>query len=267
MKSEPVVLATPDSLEAPSSVAKACRILRALAGGQALRLTDIAQATGLDKATVLRLAEMLAREGFVRRDEASKLYRGGPELQRAGSAALAQFDPRAMARPSLLRLAGQFEDTAILSVPSGAESLCLDLELGRYPIRANYLEVGSRRLLGVGAGSLALLAWLPPREQEAALDLVCAQLARSGRYPRIDRALLVERCAQARARGYALLLDVVVERMGGIAAPILGADGRPMAALSIAALNERITEREAELAAGLQREAALCQNLLQTTTP
>lgn len=262
MKSDSAVLATPDPVEAPSSVAKACRILRALGAGQALRLTDIAQATALDKATVLRLLEMLAREGFVRRDEASKLYRGGPELQRAGAAALAQFDPRAMARPSLLRLAGQFEDTAILSVPSGAESLCLDLELGRYPIRANYLEVGSRRLLGVGAGSLALLAWLPPREHEAALDLVCAQLAKSGRYPRIDRALLAERCAAARACGYAVLLDVVVERMGGIAAPVLGADGRPVAALSIAALNERITEREAELAAGLQREAALCQSLL-----
>ena len=266
MKSESAVLAPSESLEAPSSVAKACRILRALATGDALRLTDIAQATGLDKATVLRLADMLAREGFVRRDEASKLYRGGPELQRAGAAALAQCDPRAMARPSLLRLAGAFEDTAILSVPSGTESLCIDLELGRYPIRANYLEVGSRRLLGVGAGSLALLAWLPPREQEAALDVVAAQLTREGRYPRITRALLAERCAEARGRGYAVLLDVVVERMGGIAAPILGADGRPVAALSIAALNERIGEREAELAAGLLREAALCQTLLQAKT-
>lgn len=262
MKSEPAALAAPDTAEAPSSVAKACRILRALAGGPALRLTDIAQATGLDKATVLRLLDMLAREGFVRRDEADKRYRGGPELQRAGAAALAQCDPRAPARPSLLRLATEFEDTAILSVPSGHESLCVDLELGRYPIRANYLDVGSRRLLGVGAGSLALLAWLPPREQQAALDIVAAQLAASGRHPRIDRALLAERCAAARERGYAVLLDVVVQRMGGIAAPILGTDGRPVAALSIAALNERIAEREAALGAALRREAALCQERL-----
>jgi DNA-binding IclR family transcriptional regulator len=262
MKSDSAVLAKTAPVEALSSVAKACRILRALTSAGALRLTDIALSTGLDKATVLRLLDMLVREGFVRRDEAGKLYRGGPELQLAGAVALTQLDVRALARPSLLRLAGQFEDTAILSVPSGTESLCLDLELGRYPIRANYLEIGSRRLLGVGAGSLALLAWLPAREQEAALDVVAAQLARSGRYPRIDRTLLADRCAQARERGYAQLLDVVVERMGGIAAPILDAEGRPLAALSIAALNERITEREAELVAGLRHEATLCQSLL-----
>lgn len=262
MKSELSPPGAADGVEASSSVAKACRILRVLGGGAPQRLTDIAAATGLDKATVLRLLDMLAREGFVRRDAASKLYRGGPELQRAGVAALAQSDVRALARPSLLRLAQAFEDTAILSVPSGCESLCLDLELGRYPIRANYLEAGSRRLLGVGAGSLALLAWLPPREQAAVLDLVADQLARSGRYPRIDRALLAQHCHLARERGYAVLLDVVVERMGGIAAPILGADGRPVAALSIAALNERIAEREGPLAAALQHEAALCQSEL-----
>ena len=50
--------------------------------------------------------------------------------------------------------------SAVLSLPSGIESLCIDVEEGTYPIRANYLRVGSRRPLGVGAGSLALLAWL-----------------------------------------------------------------------------------------------------------
>ena len=60
-----------------------------------------------------------------------------------------------------------------------------------------------------------------------------------------------------------MLLDVVVERMGGIAVAILGADGRPVAAISIAALSDRITDREAELAAALKREAALCQALLR----
>lgn len=263
MKPSPLAAEGLQPQGAPSSVAKACRILRALTELKLTRLTDIAQATDLDKATVLRLLDALAREGFVVRDESTKLYRGGPELQLAGAAALARANTRDLVRPSLVRLAGAFEDTAILSVPSGAESLCLDLELGRYPIRANYLEAGSRRLLGVGAGSLALLAFMPERERDAALEIVAAQLKRTRRYPRIDRRLLQDKIAESRAKGYSVLVEVVVERMGGIAVPIMGHDGRPAAAISIAALTDRIIDRQAALARALRQEAAICQALLQ----
>ena len=256
-------LETAEPPDALSSVAKACRILRTLINLKVTRLTDISQTTGLDKATVLRLLEALIREGFVLRDADTKQYSAGPELLLAGATALARSNTREVVRPSLVRLAAAFEDTAILSIPSGAESVCLDLELGRYPIRANYLEIGSRRLLGVGAGSLALLAFMPEREREASLDVVVSQLHRTGRYPRIDHALLRTKIAESRGRGYAVLLDVVVERMGGIAVPIMGLDGRPAAAISIAALSDRIVDREAELARALQHEAALCQSLLQ----
>lgn len=58
-----------------------------------------------------------------------------------------------------------------------------------------------------------------------------------------------------RERGYAVLLDVVVERMGGIAIALPDADGYPLGAISMAALNERITEREPALARALRREA------------
>jgi len=55
--------------------------------------------------------------------------------------------------------------------------------------------------------------------------------------------------------GYAVLLDVVVERIGGVAVPIFGADGRPIAALGIAALSDRITSRLPMLAKALKHEA------------
>ncbi|MGF6526833.1 IclR family transcriptional regulator [Variovorax sp. PvP013] len=246
------------AVEPTSSVERACRILRALSDPGVTRLTDIALATGLDKTTALRLLDVLAQDGFVVRDARTKHYRLGAELLVLGAAALARFDPRPLARPSLLRLTGRFEDSVILSIPSGIESLCVDVEEGRYPIRANYLSIGSRRPLGVGAGSLALLAWMPEAERQAALAVIAPQLQR---YPRITARLLEDHARAARERGHAVLLDVVVERMGGIAVPILGADGRPVAALSIAALNERITSREAELAQALRHEAATCEVL------
>src|SRR5262245_21422788 len=242
--------------EPPSSVQKACLILRAMSDAQVTRLTDIASAAALDKATTLRLLDVLARARFVVRDPETKQYSLGTELFVLGAAALARFDPRPTVRPSLLRLADAFEDTALLSVPSGAESICVDVQEGRFPIRANYLEVGSRRPLGVGAGSLALLAWMSDREIEAVMPMIASRL---GRHPRITPRLLEKHIADSRRRGYALMIDVVVEQMGGIAMPILGGDGRPAAAISIAALTDRVTSREEALAAALKREVAACE--------
>ena len=57
----------PDSApasEPSSSVAKACRILRALTHLEQTRLTDIAQATGLGKATVSSLVADLAEDDW-----------------------------------------------------------------------------------------------------------------------------------------------------------------------------------------------------------
>lgn len=242
-----------------ATVERALRLLRALSELGSARLTELAGITGLDKATAWRLLETLVSQGFVARDSRwprSKSYALGAEFLVLGAAALQRFDPRPLVRPSLMRLSAAFEDSAVLSIPSGLETLCIDAHEGSYPIRANYLHVGSRRPLGVGAGSLALLAWLPQEEREAAIALIAPQL---GRYPRITEALLRERIAAARACGHAVLLDVVVERMGGLAVPILSASGRPVGALSVPALTERITEREEALARALKREATLCQ--------
>jgi DNA-binding IclR family transcriptional regulator len=164
-----------------------------------------------------------------------------------------RIDLRAVVRPALIRLAQSCEDSVILSVPSGQESVCIEMRPGTFPIRANYLNVGSRRPLGVGAGSLALLAALPDAEMEATLAAITPTLKR---YPHFSAAMLRREVAATRARGYALLLDVVVERMGGIAVALYDPDGYPIGAISIAALSDRISEREETLALALRREAA-----------
>ncbi|MBN9428403.1 MAG: helix-turn-helix domain-containing protein [Burkholderiales bacterium] len=239
-----------------SSVRKACRILKALASADQQRLTVLAEATGLDKATLLRLLEMLSEEGYVERDDTSKRYSMGVEARVLGVASLARFDPRPLAQPSLLRLADRFEDTILLSIPSGSESVCAAFEVGRFPIRANYLGVGGRRLLGVGAGSLALLAALPTAECEAVLPAIRAGLAN---HPRVTAALVEKKLEEARTLGYAITLDIVVDQMGGIGVAIPGPDGRPLAALSIAALSKRIEARRDEIVQSLKREAELCR--------
>lgn len=234
---------------------KVCRILKILSTPESLRLADIAAGAELSAPTCLRILETLIDEGFVQRDPAHpKRYLLGEQSLLLGMAMQARDHVRDRARPALVRLAAHSGDTALLSTRHGLESVCVDREFGNFPIRANYLDIGSRRPLGAGAGSLALLAWLPPEECETVIELIRPRLAE--RYPRITPERLRDEVKRSRENGYALLLDVVVEKMGGVAVPVFGADGLPTAAISIAALSERIASRVPVLVKALQRECA-----------
>ena len=233
---------------------KICRLLKVLSTPQPLRLADLVAESGVNKASTLRLLETLIAEGFVERDRAAKRYTLGDQALVLGMAMQGRDHIRDRARPALVRLAALSGDTLLLSTRQGLEAVCVDRELGSFPIRASYLELGSRRPLGVGAGSLALLAWLPDGEIDTVLTLIEPLLKK--RYPRIGRERLEQEIGLARQRGYAMLLDLVVEQMGGIAVPIFGSDGKPVAAISLAALTQRIRTRLPQLVPALKQAAA-----------
>lgn len=233
---------------------KVCRILKILSNPEPLRLADIAAGADVSAPTCLRILETLIEEGFVMRDPAHpKRYMLGDQALLLGMAMQARDHVRDRARPALVRLAALSGDTVLLSTRHGLESVCVDREFGSFPIRANYLDVGSRRPLGAGAGSLALLAALAPEECDTVIELIRPRLVE--RYPRISPQRLREDVQRSRENGYSVLLDVVVEQMGGVAVPVFGADGRATAAISIAALSERITSRLPMLVKALQQEA------------
>src|SRR5690625_7772318 len=110
-----------------------------------------------------------------------------------------------------------------LPVPQVWHSIYSALCLGDYTIRANYLSLGSHRPLGVGAGSLALLSAMPAHEIEAVLPFVQEGLRR---YPDYSVALLHSKIAEGQQNGYCVLLDVVVNKMGGIAMAIMRSEER-----------------------------------------
>jgi DNA-binding IclR family transcriptional regulator len=236
------------------TIGRAAMVLRALAAGpgDGSRLTDIAAATGLGKATVHRLLGALAEVGFVDFDDQDKLYRLGYALFALGASARA-FHIVDLARPSLVRLATETGDTVYLSVRDGDEAICVDRRTGSFPIRTLTLDVGDRRPLGIGAGSLALLAF----ENEAEIARVMRSNAHArGDYAAFDDASLHRLIKQACAQGYAFNDGNIVSAMSAIGVPVIDDDGRVLAALSIAAIRERFAgKRQAELVALLQGEA------------
>ena len=238
-------------ISATNSAQKVCRILRVLSTPQPLRLADISDGSGLNKATTLRLIETLIAEGFVHRDSTTKCYCLGDEALVLGMAMQGRDHIRDRVRPSLVQLAAMSGDTLLLSTRHGLESVCVDREFGAFPIRANYLDIGSRRPLGAGAGSLAILAWLPDAEVETVLSILDPVFRK--RYPRITRQLLKTEISLARERGYAMLLDAVIDQMGGIGIPVFGSDGKPVGAISLAALSQRIATRLSLLVPALKK--------------
>jgi DNA-binding IclR family transcriptional regulator len=235
-----------------NSIQKVCAVLRVLGQRSPLRLTEIAEEAAINKATAFRILSALIEEGFVRRAGGAKTYELGEEARAMARSARNSIDVAELAQPSLLRLAARSGDTALLSVRSGLDALYVARAVGTHPLQPNYLQIGSRRPLGVGAGSLALLSWLPDAELEAIIEIIVPRLAN---WPRVTARLLRERVAAARTHGHTLLVDAAYRGMGGIGVPVRDEAGAVIAALSIGAATDRVTEREAELADWLKREA------------
>jgi DNA-binding IclR family transcriptional regulator len=235
------------------TVARVATLLRAMAElGEQGKLSDIARATGLGKGTVHRLLNALIDAGLVFQDHDTKRYRLGAGLALLGNVAHCQ-DTAALAKPFLLRLAEETQDTVYASVREGAAAVCVAREIGAFPIRTLSLEVGHLRPLGVGSGSLAIFAFLPDDEIAATIEKNAAWLAR---YPGHGRDELLKLVKDTRRRGFSFVEARIVAGMNALGVPILGADGRPVAALSLAAIVERVSgARVAQLAAALAREA------------
>ncbi len=248
------------------SVWRASRLLKRLAsqpGGW--RLSDLARDTGFGKTTTHRLLAALLDEGLVYQDAKSRSYHLGYELVRLGRAA-GRYDMAELARPSLLRIARETGDTVFVSVREGLDAICLDRREGAFPIKTLTLNVGDRRPLGVGAGSLALLSFLPDAEVEEVVDANHAALDAYRRFGAEEMRRLV---ARTRADGYAYNEGRIVSAMCAVGVPVRDPDGRPVAALSVAAIAERMeAERMAWIVDLLQEEAGrLARRMRGEATP
>lgn len=243
------------------TIDRVSHVLKALSEGQSggMRLSDVATHIGLGKTTALRLLKALIEVGYVEYDDSRKLYRLGYCLINLGNTAR-RFHIVELARPGLTRLASITGDTVFLSVRDGQQAHCVDRQTGSYPIRTLTLSVGDRRPLGVGAGSLALLAF----ETDTEVERILAANRESRRnFANFQNPQLKEMIAEARNKGYSFNDGRIVSAMNAVGVPVLDRDGHVACALSIAAIRERIEPpRLAELVSHLQSEArALAQAL------
>ncbi len=246
-----------DDDKTTGSVQRAFSILRALAAtqGSGGRITHLAKATGLTQATTHRLLQGLVAEGVVEQDPATRLYRLSLDFFSLAAQAGNTMDLRAQSRPALLRLCASLGDTIFLLVRSGFDAVCLDRSEGPFPIRSFTGDVGGRVALGMGQGSLAILAFLPEAERE---EVIRYNLPRLREYGVYDEVYLRTEIERVRELGYAGRNTQLLDGMAGAGVPVLDREGRAVAALSVGTLSSRLSaDRLPTVVQLLKREATL----------
>ena len=224
------------------AIRRAAAILRRIGrdNAQGVGLSAIAQTVKLPRSTTHRILKCLVEEGLVHHDTERRRYLVGRLTYELGLAVTPDTLEIGRWRAAVERTARRTGVTSYLLGRSGIEAACLLKTDGNSIIRVIPVEVGQRRMLGVGAGSTALLAALDPETAERLIAAVAPDLA--GNHD-LTADVIRELVAEARETGFAVSRAHVVRDVIGVGMAIPAAEGPPTLALSIAGLASQVDEK------------------------
>jgi DNA-binding IclR family transcriptional regulator len=240
-------------LTGTQSIERALLLLREIAAHNrsGSRLLDLATRTALQRPTVHRMLKCLAAENMVQQDGDTHRYYLGSMVFELGLTATPRFNLREMCHPALARIAEATGDTVFLTQRSGLDAVCLDRREGAFPIKTFTLEVGMRRPLGVGTGSLAILSALPEEEIEKVVDANNVRLPEYG----LNGGSLLTQVKRAQKLGFAMREMPGLAGVRSVGQALRNQGGVPFAALSVSTISSRMSEkRAAEIATLLKNE-------------
>ncbi len=255
----------PGRLSGTQSIERALLLVREIAahnrGGS--RLLDLATRTGLQRPTVHRMLKCLAEENMVQQDPDTHRYFLGSMVFELGLTAAPRYNLREICHPALTRIAEATGDTAFLTQRSGLDSVCIDRREGTFPIKTFTLEIGMRRPLGVGTGSLAILGALSEEEIRQIINANAVRLPEYG----LTVNSLTAQVRRAQKTGYAVREAPSLAGVRSIGMALHNQSGMAFAALSISTISSRMNDkRVAELSTLLKNETRLIEKQLGNGT-
>ena len=161
-------------------------------------LTEIAQATGVNRASCLAILGELTQRGYLCRHASRKIYWLGPALIAAGQAAAVANPILARARTAAERLLEDLGLPVLLSTRIGDEIVCI-FSLVNESGRTAGMRAGERVPLVPPIGA-SFVAWAPPDQAETWIS----RRADAGGEQVVQR--LRETLASTRERGFHVML-------------------------------------------------------------
>ena len=203
--------------------------LRQVTGPQTLK--ELSALSRLPASNCHRYLVSFARAGYVTQDALTGRYDLGPQLLKAGLAALNRLDPIAVGSEALSRLVDRVEYTGQLAIWADPGVVIVRWMPGRLSIRTS-LALGSTLPLLSSATGRVFLAYLPSRRTAREAD---RERAGTG----LDPAKLA---SETRARGIAQVSGETIPGLSAACAPLLDSQGEAAATMTIIGLSDGIRE-------------------------
>jgi IclR family acetate operon transcriptional repressor len=209
-------------------------LVRVLESEEPVALTDLASAAGLPKSTASRLVSALERRGLIEQDGERGRLRPGPAILRVAERSMLERNIVELSKPALDALSEATGETINLSVP-GLEGV------------EHIAQVDSRHFLGAGQwlGRLVDYEHSANGKVFAAFGRVPADTAAAATSGELAVATSHELQA-VRRDDFATSIDELEIGLAAIAAPVRGARGEVIAALSISGPTLRMTPARIE---------------------
>jgi DNA-binding IclR family transcriptional regulator len=217
--------------EGSLTVERAIDLLNALRDAERpLGVRDLARHLDISPPAVHRLLVALRSRGLVEQDPTSRSYWLGWGVVSIAEALLRRTPPAELGAPLARRLRDISHETVIISMPIGAEHVCVFEAEGSQQIRRKVV-IGTRAPLVAGASGRVILAFYPPKEVDRLL--LAPALPRYTKStptnPDDVRAMLEE----SRRTGLARSQAETVVGVASVATPFFGGDGAVAGSIAV----------------------------------
>lgn len=218
------------------------------------RTSDIAMKLDMNISTVSRHLNTMLDWGFLERDDSTGFYFPGVEIVALAGAALQSKDVYRHAYPELQRLSYRYGVHGHMGVPRRTEivhliSSCCESTMDLL------IPMGHRHPMYCSAMGRAILAYMPAaRVQEI---LKNSEISKYAADTKIDLEEIKQELVRTRKQGYCLIVNELAQGKGSLAAPVFDRNRNPIAAVSVSASAQRLSqpEKERELARAVMTAA------------
>jgi len=220
---------------------------------------DLAERTGLPKATICRFTYTLTQLGYLRQADRQSKYSLGSTVLTLGYPFLATMSLRAFARPAMNDLADEVSGSVAMGIRERLNIVYVETTRSRARLAPPYTEIGFAHPIAATSIGRAYLAACTREVRTAILNEMKVKAPEQWGYKvAIERGI-----AEVTNRGFCVSYDQFRPGILGVAVPMRRPVGREIVVFNCAVYADRVAKGELESKIG-PRLLALVQSIENT---